>query len=80
MIRTVVAGMLMGMMLLTSSMAFAEDVVVVPNGTKYHKADCLWLKKSKTTQTMDKKDAVAKGYKPCKRCFKEDVVKDANKK
>lgn len=48
--------------------AFAEDVYVTKQGTKYHKQDCRFIK-NRDTQAIDIKDAEAKGLKPCGRCF-----------
>ena len=67
------------MFLLVSSFAFASDVYVTENGKKYHKADCRFVK-NREAQEIDKDEAIAQGYKPCGRCFKEDlVIKDSSK-
>ncbi len=58
--------------LATATFAFAETVYITPNGTKYHKEECRFIK-NKDAQKMEKTEAVAAGYEPCSRCFKEDV-------
>ena len=55
-----------------STLAFAADVYVTPNGKKYHKADCRFVK-NREVQKLDKDEAIAQGHKPCGRCFKEDL-------
>ena len=59
---------LAGMMLVSSTFAFAEDVYVTKNGKKYHKADCL-LVKDKGAKPISMEDAQKKSLKPCRRCF-----------
>ncbi|MBM3248536.1 MAG: hypothetical protein FJZ10_03850 [Candidatus Omnitrophica bacterium] len=62
--------------LAATSAAFAEDVYVTKQGTKYHKQDCRFIK-NRDTQAIDIKDAEAKGLLPCGRCFgKEEVSND----
>lgn len=67
--------MVMGMMLLLSSvtLAFAKDVYVTNKGKKYHVEECRWIKNRETIK-MDEKDAIQKGYKPC-RCIEKEEVK-----
>ena len=43
-----------------------EIVYITRTGTKYHRAGCSSLRKSAIP--ISKKDAVARGYSPCKRC------------
>lgn len=63
-------------LLAATSAAFAEDVYVTKQGTKYHKQDCRFIK-NRDTQAIDIKDAEAKGLEACGRCFgKEDEVSD----
>ena len=59
--------------------ALAEDVYISGKGSKYHKEDCRLLKNKDQVQTLDKTDAIAQGYTPCKRCFKEDLVQTEKK-
>ncbi len=56
-----------------NTFAFAEDVYMTPNGTKYHKETCRFVK-NRETATLEKKEAVAEGYEPCGRCYREDLV------
>jgi len=60
--------------------AAAEDVYITPNGTKYHKEDCRLIRNKDKMASIDKQDAIEKGYTPCKRCFKEDVVASEGEK
>lgn len=61
-------------LLAAASAAFAEDVYVTKQGTKYHKQDCRFIK-NRDTQAINIKDAEAKGLEPCGRCFgQEDEV------
>jgi len=53
-----------------SAFAFAGEVYVTKNGTKYHKADCRLIKDRDVT-ALDEEEAIASDYEPCKRCFKE---------
>ncbi|MFH1622446.1 MAG: hypothetical protein ABIA97_04920 [Candidatus Omnitrophota bacterium] len=49
-----------------------ESVVyVTKNGKKYHKETCPFIK-NRETVNMDEKEAIAKGLKPCGKCFKDD--------
>ncbi|MFA5088124.1 MAG: hypothetical protein WC552_03715 [Candidatus Omnitrophota bacterium] len=58
--------------LMTTALAFAEDVYVTKRGKKYHKEDCRFIK-GKEVQKIDKQEALQKGLVPCGKCFKEDV-------
>ncbi|MDP8286100.1 MAG: hypothetical protein RAP03_05460 [Candidatus Electryonea clarkiae] len=60
------------------TLAFAEDVHVTQNGAKYHKKTCRFVK-NRETKVIDKNEAVAENYKPCGRCYKEDLaISDKN--
>jgi len=49
-----------------------ESVVyVTKNGKKYHKETCPFIK-NRETISMDEKEAIAKGLKPCGKCFKDN--------
>ncbi|HOX54039.1 MAG: hypothetical protein PHI86_05210 [Candidatus Omnitrophica bacterium] len=61
--------------LTTASAAFAEDVYVTKQGTKYHKQDCRFIK-NRDTQAIDIENAKAKGLEPCGRCFGEEEAID----
>ena len=67
--------------LAANTLAFAEDVYVTPNGKKFHKADCRFIK-NRETQKLDNQDAIGQGYVPCQKCFSEDQAaeKDNNAK
>ena len=67
--KNIIAGLLMGMMILSSTLVFAQTVYATKNGKKYHQAECpLILKKSPVAITME--DAQSRGLTPCSRCFK----------
>ena len=67
------------MFLSVSSFAFAADVYITENGKKYHRADCRFVK-DKEAQEIDKDEAITQGYKPCGRCFKEDLTLEDSSK
>ena len=69
----VFATMLVGLMLVSSTFAFAEDVYATKNGKRYHKVDCLLIKE-KGAKVVALNDAQTKGLKPCHRCFGTDTV------
>jgi|WetSurMetagenome_2_1015567.scaffolds.fasta_scaffold03552_6 hypothetical protein len=46
--------------------SFAQTVYVTETGSKYHSSGCSYLKKS--SNPIDIKDAVGKGYTPCSKC------------
>ncbi len=71
--KLMMIGMLM-VFLSATTHAFAEDVFVTQRGAKYHKAICRLVKNKDNITKFEKKEAIEKGYEPCKRCFKEDVV------
>ncbi|MBF0522848.1 MAG: hypothetical protein HQL24_07330 [Candidatus Omnitrophica bacterium] len=58
--------------LTASTAAFADNVYVTAKGNKYHKADCRLIKNKQTVE-MDKQKAIQQGYKPCKKCSKDEV-------
>ena len=75
--------MMIGMLavfLSATSYAAAEDVYITPNGAKYHKEDCRLIRNKDKMAKIDKEEAIEKGYGPCKRCFKEDVVVNEDEK
>ena len=76
MIRKIVMFGMLITFLSTATFAMADEVFVTKNGSKYHKASCRLLKKKESAKKLDKDDAIEKGYTPCKRCFKEDVIVD----
>ena len=66
--------MLLGLLLAfltTTTAVFAGEVVVTKNGKKYHKASCT-LVKNKEVEKTDENEAIKNGYKPCKKCFKDE--------
>lgn len=54
--------------LVLSNAAFAEQVFATKNGKKYHKQDCVFIK-DRNASEVDDKDAIAKGLKPCGKCY-----------
>lgn len=46
--------------------AVGNIVYVADSGTKYHRSDCSYLKKSKNEISLE--DAISRGYTPCSRC------------
>ena len=63
------------MMFLATGYAMAEDVYTTAKGTKYHKENCRLLKNKESAVKLEKNEAIAHGFTPCGRCFKEDLVK-----
>ncbi len=74
MMRKYIMIVVCALFVMSAAHVFAEDVFTTANGTKYHKQDCRLLRNKEKAVKIDKKDAVAKGYIPCKRCFKEDLL------
>ena len=64
--------------LASNTIAFAEDIYVTANGTKYHKADCRFIK-DRETQKLDKQAAIEQGYIPCQGCSKEKLAEEKPK-
>ena len=54
-----------------STLAWAENVYVTPNGKKYHKPTCPLIQDRELTE-LDQVQAVEQAYEPCKKCYKED--------
>ncbi len=73
----VLTMMLVGMLVVSSTFAFAEDVYVTKNGKKYHKADCLLIK-NKGAKAIPIEEALKKGLKPCHKCLPEGVTSTNN--
>ena len=71
--KLLMVGMLMTFLTATTAV-FAEEVFITQKGTKYHKEICRLLKSKENVSKMEKKEAVAEDYEPCRRCFKEDVA------
>ena len=72
--KKVLAMMLVTMILLSSSFAFAEDVYAKKNGKKYHKMDCLMIQ-NKGAKALSMEEATAKGLKPCRKCYGDATSK-----
>ncbi len=69
-------GLIYGLLIMfaaTTTLAFADEVYVTGKGAKYHKAECRLIR-NKEAKPMEKDEAMASGHKPCKVCFKEDLV------
>lgn len=77
--RNVFAMMLAGIVVISATFSFAEDVYATKNGKRYHKVDCLLIK-NKGAQSISLEDAQKKGLKPCRRCFGEATDSAKNKK
>lgn len=58
--------------LMVSSAVFASDVVVTKRGKKYHLPTCALIQ-GKKAAVMDEQQAVARGLKPCPKCFPDKV-------
>ena len=67
----IIAGLLTGMMIMSSTLVYAETVYATKNGKKYHHAECpLINKKSPVAVSME--EAQSRGLTPCGKCFKKD--------
>lgn len=71
--KSIMLGMLMAFFLV-APLAFADEVLITPNGAKYHKEDCRLIKNKSRLTKMDKEEAVKKGYGPCRRCFAAEAM------
>ena len=67
----IISGLLAGMMILSSTMAFAETVYATKNGKKYHHAECPLVNK-KSPAAISMEEAQSRGLTPCGKCFKKD--------
>ncbi len=68
--KTTIAGLLTGLMIMSSTLVFAQTVYATKNGKKYHQAECpLVNKKSPVAISME--EAQGRGLTPCSRCFKQ---------
>ncbi|VAX37937.1 hypothetical protein MNBD_UNCLBAC01-417 [hydrothermal vent metagenome] len=72
--KLIVLGIL-SLMIMTTSISFAEDVFVTKRGKKYHTEVCKLIKNKDALKPIAKEGALEK-YTPCKRCF---PVKAINK-
>ena len=70
-----IAGLLTAVMILSSSMVFAETVYATKNGKKYHHAECVLIQKRSPT-AISMEEAQKRGLKPCGKCFKESAKAD----
>jgi hypothetical protein len=75
--KKVLTMMLLGVMLVGGTFAFAEDVYVTKNGKKYHKNDCLLIK-NKGGKPIAMEEATQKSLKPCRKCFGVEAVTSNN--
>ena len=67
----IIAGLLTGMMIMSSTLVYAETVYATKNGKKYHHAECsLIVKKSPVGISME--EAQSRGLTPCGKCYKKD--------
>lgn len=67
--KLLVAG-LCAAILTISSVAMAGDVAVTKRGKRFHEPTCALIL-SKQTTSMDERQAIAKGLKPCGKCLKD---------
>ena len=73
MLKKVFATCVCVVFLAAAAAAFAEDVHVTKRGKKYHKEACVLIR-NKSTQKINKEEALKKGLEPCARCYKEDIA------
>ena len=73
MIRKFLIAAMFMTFLSATTLVFAEDVYITPNGTKYHKAMCRLVKNKANVTKLDEKEAIEEHYSPCKRCFEQDL-------
>ena len=71
----IIAGLLTAVMVLSSSMVFADTVYATKNGKKYHHAECALIQKRSPT-AISMEEAQKRGLKPCGKCFKESAMVD----
>lgn len=71
--KLMMLGLLMTF-LSAATCAFADEVFITPNGTKYHKETCRLIKNKGSLTKVGKEQVVEKGYGPCKKCFAEDLA------
>ncbi len=76
--KKVLTVMVLGVMLMSSTFAFAEDVYATKNGKRYHKADCL-LVKDKGAKAVSLEESEKKGLKPCRRCYGPKIESNIQK-
>ncbi len=70
--KNLLSVIMIGMMMLATTSAFADTVYATKNGKKYHQADCSFIQK-KSPAAIAMEDAQKKGLKPCGKCFKESA-------
>ncbi len=73
--KKIIAGLLTAVMVLSSSVVFAETVYATKNGKKYHHAECTLIQK-RSPAAVSMEDAQKRGLKPCGKCFKESAMAD----
>ena len=60
----------LSLFLLLTVLSFAEIVYITPTGKKYHATKtCKGLVRAKKIIPIERKEAEAKGYKPCKHSY-----------
>ena len=67
----IISGLLMVMMVLSSTLVFAETVYATKNGKKYHHAECSLITK-KSPVAISIEEARNRGLTPCGKCFKKN--------
>ncbi len=78
MVKKLIVIALFVVFITSTSLAFAESVLITKNGKKYHKATCQLVKNKETTQ-IDDAEAIKQGYIPCAKCYKTAPVKQDKK-
>ena len=62
-----------------TAFVYAEDVYITKNGKKFHKEVCRFTQ-NKQVSKIDMAEALAKGLKPCQKCFTSNQVSDNSSK
>ncbi|MBL8013582.1 MAG: hypothetical protein JNN05_07005 [Candidatus Omnitrophica bacterium] len=68
--KSTIAGLLTGLMIMSSTMAFAQTVYATKNGKKYHQAECSLISK-KNPVAISMEEATSRNLTPCSKCFKQ---------
>lgn len=77
--KTILAGLLTGLMILSSTMAFAQTVYATKNGKKYHQAECSLISK-RSPVAISMEEAASRSLTPCSKCFKQAETGETKEK
>ena len=77
--KKLLSVLLVGVMMMATTTAFAETVYATKNGKKYHHADCPLIQK-KSAAAVSMEEAQQRGLKPCGKCFKESAMATPDQK